>query len=500
MKKSALLAAALVISASTAWAYDNPTAGFSVRDGKPFYRMESAGLYAYSSFGVDEFAKLESKAKGSMHIVNFFDTAAMSKILGVEYNDAYFSSEYEKLALLGRSQLDLRTVPSPLLDLKKYALATGRGSILLQEGMLKEQLGKLEPHIRVDKLGASKIITQSYLYKESNILNEVDISLVSANNNLYVLTSVTSDSHYYVNKEKGEAAAKAAKDDAAKSCKPEAKEEKSSDKVNPLQAEAVKPTTLPEALRKQLWQEHLKLLKGFKAFQPTNNQQALQYVDSYKGKAVVLPQDWLYAQLQFKEKEARGCFTMAVPVENLRKLFAELDYFGIYKQIYAASEPQKLPETKQAEQSNAITDKMPELDAKQQKLATGEGRKALRNFDALLMTMSYQTKDKDFQEMAESALASKLGADMLLAETLNALKNSRLEQFALESFKYKLHFTPSRAGAVIAARTKWLKEFTYDNLLELDLTKNAGSFLLYAHKPAVATATELEKSMREWQF
>ena len=71
MKKSALLAAALVISASTAWAYDNPTAGFSVKDKQPFYKMESAKLYAFSSFGADELAKLEKKDRGSIHIVNY---------------------------------------------------------------------------------------------------------------------------------------------------------------------------------------------------------------------------------------------------------------------------------------------------------------------------------------------------------------------------------------------------------------------------------------------
>lgn len=102
--------------------------------------------------------------------------------------------------------------------------------------------------------------------------------------------------------------------------------------------------------------------------------------------------------------------------------------------------------------------------------------------------------------MAESALSSKMGADMLLAETLSSLKKSNFENFALESFDYKLNFASEKASAVITGRTKWLKDFSYDNLLQLDLTKNDASFLLYAHKPEISTPGELQKSMRDWQF
>ena len=103
---------------------------------------------------------------GSVRIVNYYDTAEMSQILGVPYNDAYFAAEYDKLALLQRSKLDLRTVPSPLLDLKKYALAEGKENLFLQEDLIKQQLGNFEPVLRLDKRGNYKLITQSYLYKQ----------------------------------------------------------------------------------------------------------------------------------------------------------------------------------------------------------------------------------------------------------------------------------------------------------------------------------------------
>ena len=81
MNKSALLAAALVLCTANAWAYENNAAGFSVKDRQPFYKMESAKLYVFSSFSTDEFDKIAAKNMGSVHIVNYYDTAEMSHFI-----------------------------------------------------------------------------------------------------------------------------------------------------------------------------------------------------------------------------------------------------------------------------------------------------------------------------------------------------------------------------------------------------------------------------------
>ena len=89
---------------------------------------------------------------------------------------------------------------------------------------------------------------------------------------------------------------------------------------------------------------------------------------------------------------------------------------------------------------------------------------------------------------------------MLLAETLASLKNRKFENFSLESYAYKLDFAPNKIRTVITGRSKLFKEFNYDNFLQLDLSKNAGSLLLHAHKPNVPASEELHKSLRAWQF
>ena len=100
MKKFALLAAALVFCTANAWAYENTVAGFSVKDNDPFYKMESAKLYAYSGFSTKEFAKITNQDSASVHIINHYNAGEMQKILGQGFSTVYFEAEYEKLALL----------------------------------------------------------------------------------------------------------------------------------------------------------------------------------------------------------------------------------------------------------------------------------------------------------------------------------------------------------------------------------------------------------------
>ena len=41
MNKSAILAAMLILASSSAYAYENSYAGYSVKDGQPYYKLEA---------------------------------------------------------------------------------------------------------------------------------------------------------------------------------------------------------------------------------------------------------------------------------------------------------------------------------------------------------------------------------------------------------------------------------------------------------------------------
>ena len=154
MKKSAALAAALLVFASSAYAYENSYAGYSIKDGDPYVRAETNKVYAYSSAQSSDVAKMLKEAEKNtkkktadtsfldkyqgMNAVNYYTAAEMKEILGEDFSSSYFDAEYEKLALLERSQLNLKTVPTPLLDMEKYNAFENKGNIVMQNQVWKD--------------------------------------------------------------------------------------------------------------------------------------------------------------------------------------------------------------------------------------------------------------------------------------------------------------------------------------------------------------------------
>jgi hypothetical protein len=145
MKKCAALAAVLVLCAGTAYAYENSYAGYSVKDGKPFYKLESKKTYAYTEMSSREVANEDAVQKTAANIVNYCTAEDMTQILGTDFSTAYFDAEWDKLAILERSELSLKTVPTPLLDLDKYAAYDHNGNVTIVSQVLKEKLAQLTP-------------------------------------------------------------------------------------------------------------------------------------------------------------------------------------------------------------------------------------------------------------------------------------------------------------------------------------------------------------------
>lgn len=201
MKKITALAAALVLCAAHASAYENSYAGYSVKDGQPYYKLEAKKVYAYTNISSKKAYQNEEDLKNTaVNIVNYYTAEDMEQILGEKFSTAYFDAEYEKLALLERSQLNPKTVPSPLLELDKYAEHDSNGNLTIQSKVLKEKLEKLTPLIKTGKIAGKKAITISYLYKQGDVLVKIDTSLVSANDRLYLLSTVNTDQDLYAPK------------------------------------------------------------------------------------------------------------------------------------------------------------------------------------------------------------------------------------------------------------------------------------------------------------
>ncbi len=466
MKKSAFLAAALVLCASQAMAYQNPYAGYSVNDKKPFYKLESSRMYAYSGFSAEAFAKLKQNDVGSVHIINYYTPEEVSKLLEVDFNSAYFASEYEKLGLLERSQLDLQTIPTPLLDFDRYDANPELCDVLPQEHLLKEKLDGIEPKVRIDKLGGNKVITVSYIYQQADKLINLNLSQLSVNDRLYMLSTITADNTLPANKAQQEYVHEDAR-------------------ILPVDAQAV---TVEQ--RNALWQTHAKFVKSFKALEPSAEPAKLAYTDVINKKLVALPNDWLYTQVHFKEKEAEGCFTVSASEKNILKIAQDIDYAGIFK----------LMQSKDAQERNADGSVSTKLTPQLQEKGFLEAVKVLDGLDAMLMTCSFATKDRDFQSMFDQALANKDTADFMVVGALESLKQGQGNIFKLYDYQYASDFTPKKSLMNIEASINLLENYDFNNSLSFRMTKNNGSALLYTHKPEFAQDELLQQSVREWNF
>ena len=63
MKKITVLAAVLVLCAAHASAYENSYAGYSVKDGQPYYKLEAKKVYAYTNISSKKVYQNEENLK-----------------------------------------------------------------------------------------------------------------------------------------------------------------------------------------------------------------------------------------------------------------------------------------------------------------------------------------------------------------------------------------------------------------------------------------------------
>ena len=498
MKKITVLAAVLVLCAAHASAYENSYAGYSVKDGQPYYKLEAKKVYAYTNISSKKVYQNEENLKNTaVNIVNYYTAEDMEQILGEKFSTAYFDAEYEKLALLGRSQLSLQTVPTPLLELEKYAEHDSNGNVTIQSKVLKEKLDQLTPVIKVGKLAGKKAITVSYIYKQSDVLFKIDTSIVSANDRLYLLSTVNSDQDIYAPKKDEKAAdadtdiddiedidtEDAGSEDKAEQNKPQDAASVKEAVEKAMQVENVALRDIPAETMQRFDKAHTDLLKGFKAFTPTSTPKAISFTDTAVGKSVQMPDDWFYGQLNVRYKD-KGTFylTMASSMKQMQEIAAHTDYDNIYSVF-------------------AIPASDPEYQQKFMELYTSSMRNVLEHWNHLLVTVSVDNiNDADAKELLATPVDNKLAVESFINDGLQRLKGFGNDYFALKDYKTNYDFTKEKALIGINADTQLLKDFAYNNKILLSCNQKAATAMLFIKKTDVETEKALEQQLNEWHF
>lgn len=494
MKKITALAAVLVLCAAHASAYENSYAGYRVKDGQPYYKLEAKKVYAYTDISSKKVYQNEEDLKNTaVNIVNYYTAEDMEQILGEKFSTAYFDAEYEKLALLERSQLNPKTVPTPLLELEKYAENDSNGNVTIQSKVLKEKLDQLTPVIKVGKIAGKKAITISYIYKQSDVLFKIDTSMVSANDRLYLLSTVNSDQDVYAPKKDEKAADadtdvdidadEAGSEDKAAKTKPQDAASIKEAVEKALQVENVALRDIPAETMQRFDKAHTDLLKGFKAFAPTSTPKAISFTDAAAGKSVQLPDDWFYGQLNMRYKD-KGTFylTMASSMKQMQDVAANTDYDSVYSVL-------------------AIPQADPEYQKKVTELYSSGARNVLQHWNHLLITASVDNiTDAEIKELLSTPVANRLAVESFISEGLQRMKGFSNEYFALKDYKTNFDFTQEKALIGINADTDLLKDFAYNNKILLSCNQKAATAMLFIKKTDAETEKSLEQQLNEWHF
>ncbi len=191
--------------------------------------------------------QMDTNAQHS-HFVNVITTSKATEICGEKFSTNYFNEQYDKLALLKRCELSLKTVPLAIWNLDKYVEA---GISLPYSELGINKLEEVKSYLAVDSFGKRKVITVSHLYKQNRKLFALNTSLVSENDKLFALTTYVVDDKVFEQKDDGE------KEPIPEIIKRmQAKEEEKVSNVVPADLE-------PEA-RKKIWDEHISFVKKFK--------------------------------------------------------------------------------------------------------------------------------------------------------------------------------------------------------------------------------------------
>lgn len=239
MKKSALICALLLAFVSTSYANDNVSAKLDANNAKSVGTFLSDNTSSNSQHAFPSEKVQESCA---------ITTENATKICGEKFSTTYFNEQYEKLALLKRCELSLKTVPLAIWNLDKYV---EQGVKLSYAELGINKLEDIKSFLSVDKIGKYKVITVCHLFKQNKKLYALNTSLVSVNDNLYAVST------YDVNDK-----AFAPKEDAKLEDVPpiikRMQEKEEAKVVN------VVPTDLDAEVKTTIWEEHIKFVKKFK--------------------------------------------------------------------------------------------------------------------------------------------------------------------------------------------------------------------------------------------
>ena len=239
LKKVALICSLMLAFASISYANNNANTILDVNSDK-------AVAISVSDNTSSEAKYLTSNEK--IQKVTFINNELASEICGEKFSTTYFNEQYEKLALLKRCELSLKTVPLAIWSLDKYV---EQGIKLPYAELGINKLEDVKSFLSVDKIGKYKVITVCHLFKQNKKLYALNTSLVSVNDNLYAVSTYDVNDKVFAPKE----------DAKLEDVPPIIKRMQEKEEAKVVN---VVPADLDAEVKTAIWDEHSKFVKKFK--------------------------------------------------------------------------------------------------------------------------------------------------------------------------------------------------------------------------------------------
>lgn len=484
MKKAAILTTLLLVMSASAAAFESAQGGYIVNDTKAMATVNSQKTFAMLSEGNDPV----------VNMVSFFTPEDVKNATEQELSAAKFEELYQQMALLQRSQLKLDRKPADMVDFNKYAKAKLPGSLVIYNN--EEKFADIKPDLHIEKIGKNNAISYTYYLKKDTQVSAISNTFLTANNRLYLLTTMNKVAEAAVEKPEEETpeAGKKLKELAEapnifkKDAEDKITDEEKKPELNPKEFTPVAANEVSAALKKQIWQKQVSFVKGIKFTAPSDKQETFGFKDSYYGKQVNLPEDWVYTQIKIDKNEATGLLTIASPLNTVRYITNEAmkDSFNLYQD-----------NSKNLDKS-LDTAMDPNLKKDSENYTKAHGY--LEQLEQLLVTGSFKVNDPELGKMLSNPMAVKMEAYGFLNAGLEKLKKNPLPQFKLNDYQLDVQAKDEKALIDLSADVTALEDINLDGNAKFAARKDAWMILLYAKKKDQKLDDILEKSLKDWQF
>ena len=255
---------------------------------------------------------------------------------------------------------------------------------------------------------------------------------------------------------------------------------------------AVNAADVPDSVMSKFNEQHVKLVKAFFVSQPTKEARRLTFTDTTRGKTIVLPDDWYYAQTKYQLGEKiNAVITGAGSVPEMKQAANAIDIDGLFNTV--ADNFDTIGNDAKPEEKRAAFDK-----AKNKYLE--EYSKAIKHLNSTFITTSFQFKDDSWKEFLANPESNKAAVGVMLRDGLKRLKGFSNEYFALHDYSYKLDFTKEKANVVIDADFMGLKDYNFSSKLFFGCHKDTASLMIFVRKADFTPDAKLIEQINHWEF